>query len=305
MCVRDSASAGFIVTGEIPNAKKIKGTRLALYRAAQAHCAFHSVTDQFWKYDGDTLKFCLMFEEKDHALQFRYEMMMARSQHPLRAFEVKLHGLVMNQLPHDLKPVEIADYSGQDTDSPPATIDDALSVVSTDTANTVVHVSDQLFSHQSVEMKERFSSLLPYQLHLKSQAKFPKLANDPNNIIAGSWSPLHQYLDGMRVQPSMPLVLISGNATSESIMADGVKRYKVLLHFKCFNNNVFHELRGRMKNGSTEDNNTLTLTSFVHVLDPGAFLENVKWKHDDTKKTWDEYEKEEQERAKIVQAAGQ
>jgi len=86
----------------------------------------------------------------------------------------------------------------------------------------------------------KFDKLVPhlghYKFHLKDKAKFQKLQNNENNMVAASWT-FHQLMDGLNTTEGIPLVALSVKAAALSLSSYCFSAYLCLnlesLESKC------------------------------------------------------------------------
>lgn len=126
---------------------------------------------------------------------------------------------------------------------------------------------------QSIEKPELFRRCMPYKLHLKSQAIFSNLATVESNMLVGSWTPLRQFLDGLRTEDDLPQLAIKPLTKDEfeAVMVGGPpqKRQRVDLSLE-FRDAVAAEIMAKnLKVGSEKLSDTVWKTS---VLVPNAAI---------------------------------
>lgn len=133
--------------------------------------------------------------------------------------------------------------------------------------------SDPMAQFQSIEKPELFRRCMPYKLHLKSQAIFSNLATVESNMLVGSWTPLRQFLDGLRTEDDLPQLAIKPLTKDEfeAVMVGGPpqKRQRVDLSLE-FRDAVAAEIMAKnLKVGSEKLSDTVWKTS---VLVPNAAI---------------------------------
>ena len=296
--VQESLVKCYRVKAEIKDAKTQKGYRAAVFKMAEQHHGIYNPWDQSqtinYASDGDDLKIALLFKEETDALTFRTSLSHWHLNNPLvvqpGAISVAKGLLVETYVDRsNLNHVMLSDYLGADSDYPVQNLNAFQGLPSSRSGISVVSRSDPLALFQSIEKPEVFTNCKPYKMHLKSQFKYPKLASDSNNMLAGSWTPLYQFFDGLCTVEEMPMVAIEPltetNFQEVNVGLPPEKRYKVDLHIEFRNESCALEMESRFKDGSTQISATIW-RSFVHVTDPVIFCKYLKFKCDKTKKKW-------------------
>ena len=282
----------------------MKGIRAAVYRNAEEHLAFYSLNHSrsIWYDDGsENLQITLLFKNEDNALRFRTFLDHWYLNNPMaiRFGDVLVEKEIATvHVPssHNLVAVQLSDYMAETSDSPvqsflefmtlPSSVSSAVSIVS--------DMDDPLYKYQSLERPQEFSETgtKPYRCHLKSKAKFAKLANESNNQLAGTWL-FHQWLDGLHTfadeEDDVPILAL--RPVTDSIVdvflpgPPPTKRSRVdiIIEFRESSKADFFE--GRLKEGSKRISDK-KLQTFVHVADPAVFCDCLQWKYEDTIKKW-------------------
>ena len=104
--------------------------------------------------------------------------------------------------------VFLSDYDPDGSDSPIQDLGEFLGHPSASSDVSDISSSDLMAQFQSIEKPELFRKCMSYKLHLKSQAIFPNLATVESNMLVGSWTPLRQFLDGLRTVDDLPQLAI-------------------------------------------------------------------------------------------------
>ena len=102
----------------------------------------------------------------------------------------------------------LSDYDPDGCNSPIQDLGEFLGHPSASSDVSDISSSDPMVQFQSIENPELFCRCMPYKLHHKSQAIFPNLATVESNMLVGSWTPLRQFLDGLRTEDDIPQLAI-------------------------------------------------------------------------------------------------
>jgi len=186
----------------------------------------------------------------------------------------------------------VDDYDAAQYDPPLETLADVQVHDMSDRSdsNLSMVVSDSpLFLFQSIEKLSYFCSFGAYKCHLKSRKMFPELARNESNMMAGSWTPFHQALDGLLTPDGVPALVIEfDEIVCEEVVgvaAAAQRRFRVNLVVEFRTEDVENEMKHRFKEG-TERLGDLRWRTFVHVQDAETFRECVEWKCCDTRGMW-------------------
>mmetsp|Transcript_47005 Transcript_47005/g.112936 ORF Transcript_47005/g.112936 Transcript_47005/m.112936 type:complete len:301 (+) Transcript_47005:262-1164(+) len=285
------------VTARIAGAKQMQGIRAAAYMRAEEHCARYDGTkEQSFSYEGDDLHVSLLFlaEDRGSAERFQSSLSLWHMHNPLvglegKVFVTKLVEVVKRDT---TERVFLQDYVAKDEESPMGSLADFKAAVSS--CPTISVGSDnELVQFQCLEKPECFASLDAYRLHIKDKAKFRDLRDNPNNLLAGSWTPFHQHLDGLNTPDNLPQVAVrfEKDQGEELVGNPPSKRRKVDIVLE-FRDSASEEIMApRLKNGSVKVADQIWRT-FVHVLDADKFQECLEWKHQDTRRKWEQFNAE-------------
>lgn len=273
----------------IPGAKSVMCVRGTVYVLAEENLAFHSKENYIW-YEDEDLKMELIFKSEERAMLFETNLNQWNSKRPLGfaiaapTVELTHETGVMQQLPR----VRLASYKPEDTDSPCASLAKLQGAHSAPASS--IELSDDLTKYQSFEAPIwlRAGRSKAYRLHLKNKGPSyghdPALAKDENNMVAGSWE-FHQYLDGLNMESSMPVIALRPDGVGDEIEENGQKRRKVTVSIECYDEDVAAIMNVRLKSGSKKLD-SLTYSTEVYVTHPHTFNECLQWKYDQTKKQW-------------------
>eukprot|EP00727_Mastigamoeba_balamuthi_P004979 m51a1_g1448 hypothetical protein (499) ;mRNA; r:146749-149068 len=215
-------------------------------------------------YEGEDLHIRLNFASMESAMRFSAALDLWPMNH---CDPLGLNGTIEIEDPKALevaKPgrvVRLSHYKGADSDSPVQNLDEFRASVSSLSMKGVSR-TDPLATYQSLEKPEKFASLGAYRLHIKDKARFPALANDENNMFAGSWTPFHQAFDHLNSTEPVPLLAIRPSPGIETEMAP------ILKH-------------------GTEKIGDLIYRSFVDVKNPDLFKQCLLWKWEWAQKLWE------------------
>lgn len=251
--MRDERTVVFQIEAVIRGAKAKRGVRASVYMLAEENRAWYcdSEPTSFWcpqlfvaavfhcsssnsSYEGDDLHIRLNFVSIESALGFSAALNLwpMKGVDPLclrstietcrnpKAVEVAELG----------NPVHLSDYKGADWDSPMQNLDEFRASVASLSLQGIPP-TDPLVIYQSFEKPEKFSTFCAYKLHIKDKARFPGLANNENNMLAGSWTPFHQAFDSLNTTEDVPVLAIrpaQDAATADPIICpDGSTRFRV------------------------------------------------------------------------------
>lgn len=190
-----------------------------------------------------------------------------------------------SQLDH----VMLSDYGGADSESPVQSREAFPGLLSSHSNISVVSQSNPLALFQSIDKREYFTTCNAYKMHLKSQTKYPDIANDSNNMLVGSWTPLHQLFDGLNTTEGIPMVAVKPLAEVDfeqvSVGIPPEKRYKVHLEIEFRDENYALEMENHFK----DEMSPTKWRSFVHVTNPARFCKYLNFKYEATKKEWKKF----------------
>ena len=283
----------FLVEAVIGNAKNVKGLRAQIFREAEAHMAWCISIDDSITYDGNTLKIKLFFKTELCAWNFRTVLSQWKFSHHFFNFvapEVKPDLETVTLHSEDLRRVVISDYNAEDSESPCQSLDDymgsALSHVSS------VTLDDPITKYQSLEKPELLGlgGSKAFKIHLKNQGKsykFQHLANNPNNVLAGTGF-FHQFMDGLNMEnKKVPIVALKPGDFGEEVEVEPhMKRRKVIVYLEFRDQVAANTVSSFLKSGSVKIDET-TWQSSVLVAEPALFKECLEWKYCSTKSIWD------------------
>mmetsp|Transcript_7555 Transcript_7555/g.14809 ORF Transcript_7555/g.14809 Transcript_7555/m.14809 type:complete len:418 (+) Transcript_7555:469-1722(+) len=284
----------FRVTARIESAKKMQGIRAAAYMRAEEHLARYDGTkEQSFRYDdNNNLHISVLFVDENSAGQFQSSLLHWHLKNPLVGLEGKVFVTEEIEMVESAKAgrVFLNHYVASDEESPMSSLSEFKTAVSS--CPTVDIGSDSELVHfQCLEKPEYFASVNAYQLHIKDKAKFRDLRNNPNNLLAGSWTPFHQHFDGLNTPGNLPQVAVRfEQVVGEEIVGDErTKRHRVEVALEFRDSASERIMAPRLKNGSTKISECEWRT-FVHVLDATEFKDCLEWKHADTKRKWMDFD---------------
>lgn len=288
----------YVVKAEIKNVKTRKRIRASIFKKAEEFNARYYPQDESQSicYDGEDLKVKLLFTVEGKAAEFRTFLSQWSYNNPLIAsglaisVEQSLDQIYVENC--RLKCVLLSNYDATETDSPLLSLAEFEGHISSCSNLSAISVNDPMFKYQGIEKADidEFRCFKPYVLHIKPKAKFPTLKNEKNNMIYGSWTPLHQMFDGLNTIDGIPLVAIKPimqDSFESKMFEDPMvqKLYKVNIELE-FRNTMNASLMGcRLKDGSTKMTETVW-RSFIYVENPKLYCSNLQWKWEDTKEKW-------------------
>ena len=204
----------YIVKATFFGAKQRKGIRASVFRYAQMHCAYYDPMAPFqsiWD-DSSDLQITLFFVKLTKAMKFQNFLTMWYIDNPIAVKEAdvsveKVLGKMYVE-ESSLRRVFLSDYNFSATDSPVQTLEEFLGHPSSSSAISSITFDDPLVEFQSIETPSYLKKCRPYKIHIKPRARFPKLVEEPNNILIGSWTPCHQFFDGLKTDQNIPQVAI-------------------------------------------------------------------------------------------------
>jgi len=285
------------VTARIVGAKQMQGIRAAAYMRAEEHCArYDSTKEQSFWYEGGDLHISVLFlaEDRGNAENFQSSLSLWHIHNPLVGLDgrVFVNEEIQVEKQDAIDRVFLNHYVGTDEESPMSSLADFKAAVSS-CPTVSVGSENELVQFQCLEKPECFASLDAYRLHIKDKAKFKNMRDNPNNLLAGSWTPFHQHLDGLNTPGNLPQVAIrfEKDQGEERVGNPPTKRHRVDIVLE-FRDAASEEIMApRLKNGSVKLRDHEWRT-FVHVLDAQTFQDSLNWKHQDTKRKWDQFDAE-------------
>jgi hypothetical protein len=279
-----------MVTAKVEGAKRMQGIRAAVYIRAEEHCAryYCSKADSF-QYQLDDLHIRVLFlpEDRWKAENFQSSLTLWHVNNPLIGLEGKV--LVEKQISSvtqdETERVFLSDYVANDWESPMSSLADFRAGVSSCQTVSVCTEND-LVQFQCLENPLCFASLGAYRLHIKDKAKFKILKDNPNNLLAGSWTPFHQFFDGLNTPENLPQVAIRYvQDKGQELVGDESKRFRVEIALEFRDSAAAELMAPRLKTGSSKLNQLEWLT-FVHVENAYEFKQCLDWKYQDTTNKW-------------------
>ena len=273
----------------------MQGIRAAVYMRAEKHCAryYLSKNDSF-RYQDDNLHICVLFlpENRGNAENFQSSLTLWHMDNPIIGLEGKV--LVEKQISvakQDVtERVYLNDYVATDWESPMCSLAD-FKAASSSSEMVSVCTENDLVRFQCVENPLCFASLGAYRLHIKNKSKFRNLEKNPNNLLAGSWTPFHQFFDGLNTPDNLPQVAIRYvQDKGQELVGDQLtKRNRVEITLEFRDLAAAELMAPRLKTGSSKLNDLEWLT-FVHVENAMEFKKCLDWKYENTKKKWKEFD---------------
>ena len=295
-----------LVNARIEGAFNMQGIRAAVYKRAESYRAQYFGTKErtFYYDEHGNLVIQALFMPADRAgaenfqtalTQWYLENSLVGLEHRVHVEEdiqgVKLSDIVRDSsTPAILSRVFLHDYSGADSESPMSSLDQfrALSISSSSDTQAA---TDDILKYQSFESPECFQILGAYQMHIKDKAHCSQaLKNNSNNLIAGSWTPFHQFFDGLRIVDGIPKLAVKflQITTEQIIVPGGSKRQRVDVALEFQDEEAAKIFVPRLKQGTKRDTN-LSWHSFLHVENATIFQECLQWKYRDTTEKWKEF----------------
>eukprot|EP01028_Stygiella_incarcerata_P008411 TRINITY_DN365_c2_g1_i14.p1 TRINITY_DN365_c2_g1~~TRINITY_DN365_c2_g1_i14.p1 ORF type:complete len:314 (+),score=89.40 TRINITY_DN365_c2_g1_i14:542-1483(+) len=292
---RRQSNTYFRVRATIIGARKKKGIRCGMYYRASVNHGFYYGTKEktFWYEEGsDDLNICVLFNEKRDAMSFQSELETLCLNHGFLGLgreDVKVERAI-EEIELDEQPVRIMfnDYDGSETDSPLQDLRDFQGSVSSLSLEGGVSWDDPKLLYMGLERPELFETSRSYKIHIKPKSSFPKLKNDENNIFYGSWTPFHQFYDGMNVVDEIPTMVIEFEKECgiEYVGKSSEKRHRVNVVIEFRGKGYEEDMAPRLKNGS-EKIDELTWRSFLFVSDVETIKDCLDWKSKQTRILWD------------------
>eukprot|EP01028_Stygiella_incarcerata_P008409 TRINITY_DN365_c2_g1_i11.p2 TRINITY_DN365_c2_g1~~TRINITY_DN365_c2_g1_i11.p2 ORF type:complete len:413 (+),score=111.24 TRINITY_DN365_c2_g1_i11:105-1343(+) len=291
---RQRSNIFFCVRAKIIGSKTKKGIRCGMYYRASVNHGFYYGTKEktFWYEEGsDDLNICVLFKAEESAMSFHSELGTLCLNHRFLGLgreDVEVERKI-EEIELDEQPVRIMfnDYDGSETDSPLQDLRDFQGSVSSLSLEGGVSWDDPKLLYMGLERPELFDAYSAYKIHIKPKSSFPMLKNDENNILYGSWTPFHQFYDGMNVEDGIPTMVIrfEKDCGIEYVGESSEKRHRVEVVIKFLGKRYEKNMAPRFKNGS-ENIGELEWRSFLFVTDVDTIKECLGWKYEQTMILW-------------------
>ena len=292
-------------------AKKKMGIRGAVYREAELKGAGYMPppSQSIWYDDGsDDLRIELLFRDYWSCSQFMAFLSQWYINLPLvvKRGDVQIESesgtdYVINV--DDWKAVRLGDYECSDYDSPIQLLEQFFEVRTHTSESTYSVALDNNFKkYQNIESENAFAYISPYKCYIipKSECNM-KLKDDPNNMLALTWT-AHQQFDGMNTvipstgETNVPLIAIkppeSLDNLQEHFVGDPIEQrtlVEVSVIYLDEEVGKFHPLL--LKEGSTKVSPTEWKVS-LFVTDAELFCACLKRKYEKTMSIWRSCEEE-------------
>ena len=233
----------------------------------------------------------LYFESKEKAMLFQTSLNLWNDKRPLgpRLPQPEVELRQEANAVHPLERVLQSSYNPKDSESPCDSVDKLKGQYSAPASS--IDLNDDLSKYQSFEAPHwlRAGRSKAYRLHLKNKGQSyghdRALANNENNMVAGSWQ-FHQFFDGLNMENNMPCIALKPGEVGAEVMFEGQhKRRRVHVTIECYDDDVASVMRASLKEGSKSVSQTV-FASEVYVTNPKTFVECLQWKYDHTKKLW-------------------
>eukprot|EP00545_Synedropsis_sp_CCMP1620_P011822 CAMPEP_0119014332 /NCGR_PEP_ID=MMETSP1176-20130426/9529_1 /TAXON_ID=265551 /ORGANISM="Synedropsis recta cf, Strain CCMP1620" /LENGTH=352 /DNA_ID=CAMNT_0006967487 /DNA_START=22 /DNA_END=1080 /DNA_ORIENTATION=- len=273
----------------VKGARNSAGARGNVFKKLQEHHAVYSISEGIdVKYEGDDLSVNAFFFEQSDAFDF---------QNALNDWEIHKELAHLSGVTIDPKiPVEVdiqgnvtrimlQDYNPDDSESPCASLNDLHSYRLSVPLTEAVEPDTPLARYQCID--KQLPGLMSYKCHLKDKAKFKKLQNNENNMLAASWS-FHQMMDGLRTNDRLPMVAISVKSRGSHRSAAHANRVAVTLLLEFREEAQASWFQGSQGATKIQGTNNWEVVAFVE--DPQIFCDCVAWKHADTIQTWEAHQ---------------
>ena len=282
-----------LVKATISECKSLRGIRAAVYMMAQRHGGrYNSSPERTICYLQNDLEIAVAFPEcrRADAERFLSSLDLWYLDSPLLGLDGKV--IVERNMPvvliRESRMIMLSDYVAAESESPLQSLADFKAAPASDSsAASDVSVGNTLCLFQSLEKPECFRVVNAYKMHLKDRAKFSDLRQTESNILVGSWTPCHQFLDGLNTADNLPQMTVGflREGDDERVGNPPQKRSRIDVVIEFRSEAAEREMAGRFKDGSRRVGD-LKWESFVHVEDKGIFMECLKWKYNDTKRRW-------------------
>lgn len=269
-----------------------------MYRLAFNNHGYYDDTETPFRYNedsnDDTLFFHVLFETKDHALNFDVNLKNEALSHKSPLCHLTFDDSIQryNQ-PLQENRIQLSDYKPEDSDSP--TLD--LNSITSASEYSVLEISSEIFNYQRIESLDVFPRGLGRALkcHLigKSECRmfesYNKFLNDDNNLLALS-SDLHDWFDGLNTHLQLPLFKVDFVSCSKTKVLND--RFEVKVMVEAIDINCASTIFPRLKVGSSECEVGTKMCSFVHVINPATFKKCLEWKSNNTQRKWEKFRRE-------------
>jgi hypothetical protein len=323
--VKRSRLETWMVTGKIHDSKKTKGVRANIYELASEEggaCAVPPVGVRDIQsvdshrhaiyYDEKDLVFNLIFFEMGAAVRFWNRVLNMKSVNPDK---IDINQPVKSRT-EQVNFIHTRDYNSDDEESPKYSV--AVSSVRTE-----VDTRSDLAIYQSLELEHFLRADLGVQsCHLvhKSHVEDVGIEDNDNNRICLT-PMLHRMFDGHRnktgytrpprimFEPSEEPAFQSAKSGETLNQRKGLierdtlqrQRHKVWIKVSCLEREdyetICHFLKvGTVVDPNNDDHGIPICYSFVHVLSPKTFKENLRWKaENETIPEWEKFREERME----------
>lgn len=287
------------VTAKYCGALKTKGIRAAVYRNAQAHYSLDRLKsicyDDESDDESDDLLITVWFKKEELAQKFRCFL---GSWHLTNPVVVKRGDIIVDEKitsvlveMKQLSPVLLSHYVACASESPVQSLEEFAGCPSS--VESTISLSGNFAQLQSVEKPSVFTYASPYACHIKPR-RFTEVEHNENNKLAASWTPFHQFFNGLKTRDiktghlNLPLIALKPleDGIIEEMIGDPlVKRRRVEIEIEYRDPDVAKGID--LKEGSTKISDVKWKT-FVHVEDPQTLCKCLKWKYNHTVKKWKE-----------------
>ena len=275
-------------------AKQRKGVRASVFKNAQSFTSYYYPvqSESIWYDDGDDLSITLLFKEEEHAVKFQDFLTMWYIENPIvvksKDVSVEEELKVMYVEECKLRRVFLHHCDPKGSESPIQSLGEFLDDHSSVSASAVSS-SDPMAQFQSIEKPGLFRFCKPYRMHIKSKAEFPNLANEESNMLVGTWTPFHQFFDGLRTEDDIPQIAIrplpEGKIETVMVGEPSQKRQRVDLSLEFRHADAAKIMAENLKVGSVKLSDKAWKTS-VYVPNAEIFCDCLKWKYEQTTKVW-------------------
>lgn len=281
------ANVAYEVGAVVRGAKQSNGARGNVYKFLEKHHGLFSKEEGIQiRYEGDDLTVKAYFENEGKACDFQNalnEWEIHKELANLQGVEIDPVTPAQVSRPTDLERIRLQNYHPEETESPCLTLDHLHSYRLSVPVTEPVEPNAALTRYQSID------KLVPhvnhYKCHLKDKAKFPKLKNNENNMVAASWT-FHQLMDGLNTSEGIPLVALSVKATSEHRSTAHDNRFAVVLLLEFFYQELTMVFAAREGARKVDD---VSWETKVYVRDKEEFEQFMAWKFNDTKNQWEKH----------------
>jgi hypothetical protein len=278
----------FMVRAKVINSFDTKGFRATIYKCAQDCSAYYNidVSHSIWYEQGSKdLSICLLFRSESDARIFQNNLANFSLFHVSLANRIEFdEGIYEVNL--NAKPMGIF-FSHYDTKlygSPECL---SLNTIAMSSSKADVDPSDPLVQRRCLEDISlcRPGSKL-FRCHIADKAKYPKYANDEDNIICGT-SDFHESFDGSMTLSGRPDVAIKFEGVREKVtINNNCQGWKVSIILEFFDKNIAAYMSNRLKSG-TERIDELNFRSFIIANEPKKLEKYLNIKYKQTMELWD------------------